>query len=52
MAAFQFYLQLGKQKSRVSGGISHVVFGKKFPGEDRSVKWCSVMMQQPVHLLP
>jgi hypothetical protein len=29
MPAFQFYLQLGKQKSRVSGDDSHADFGKK-----------------------
>jgi hypothetical protein len=50
MAAFQFYLQLGKEKSRVGGG-SHVVFGKKFPGEKGIVKQCVVVMQQPVILL-
>jgi hypothetical protein len=35
MVAFQFYLQLGNQKSR-----------------SRNVRWCVVVMQQPVLLLP
>jgi hypothetical protein len=53
MAAFQLYLQSGKQrKVGWVGDHSHVVFGQKFPGEKRSVRWCVVVMQQPVHLLP
>jgi hypothetical protein len=36
MAAFQSYLQSGKQrKVGWVGDESHVVFGKKFPGEKR-----------------
>jgi hypothetical protein len=36
MVAFQFYLQSGKQrKVGWVGDDSHVVFGKKFPGENR-----------------
>jgi hypothetical protein len=49
MAAFQFYLQLGKQREvRWVGDGSHVVFGKKLPGEKGSVRWCFVLIQQPV----
>jgi hypothetical protein len=54
MAAFQFYLQSGKQR-KVAGGYvrqvgwvgneSHVPFGQKFPGEKGS-------MHQPVLLSP
>jgi hypothetical protein len=36
----------------VSGDDNHVAFGQKFPDEKGSVKWCVVMMQQPVLLLP
>jgi hypothetical protein len=53
MEAFQFYLQLGKQ--RKVGWVeddSLVVSGQKFPDEKGSVRWCVVMMQQPVLLLP
>jgi hypothetical protein len=49
MAAFQFYLQLGKQrKERWMVEDSHVIFGKKLPSGKRSV----VAMQQPVLLWP
>jgi hypothetical protein len=34
------------------GDKSHVIFGQKFLGEKGSVKWCVVVMQQPVILLP
>jgi hypothetical protein len=38
MAAFQFYLQLGKQrKVGWVGDDSHVLFSKKFPAEKGSV---------------
>jgi hypothetical protein len=49
MVVFQFNLLSGKQ--RKVGWVrndSHVVFGKKFPGEKGSVKQCIVMMQQSV----
>jgi hypothetical protein len=53
MAAYQFYLQPGKQrKAGWAGDDSHVVFGQKFPGKKGSVRWCIVMMQQPVLLSP
>jgi hypothetical protein len=52
MAAFQFYLQSGKQKSRVGGGWQSCCFGQKFPGEKGSVRMCVVIIQQPVPLLP
>jgi hypothetical protein len=42
-AAFQYHLQLGKQKIKVSGDDSHVIFNQEFG---------DVMMQQPVLLLP
>jgi hypothetical protein len=52
MAAFQFYLQSGKQR-RVGwvGDDCHIVFGQKFPGEKVSVIQY-VVMQQQVLLLP
>jgi hypothetical protein len=51
MAAFQFYLQSGKQrKVWWVGNDSHVVFGKKFPGEKGSVRQYIVVMQQLVLL--
>jgi hypothetical protein len=50
MAAFQFYLQSGKQKRRVGGDESYVVFGQKFSGEKGSVTRCVVVLQQPVPL--
>jgi hypothetical protein len=34
------------------GDDSRVVFDKKFPGEKGSMRWCIVVMQQPVLLLP
>jgi hypothetical protein len=38
MAAFQFYLQLGKQrKVGLVADNSHVLLGKKFPAEKGSV---------------
>jgi hypothetical protein len=40
------------QASRVGGGDSHAVFGKKFPGKKGSVRRCIVVMQQPVLLSP
>jgi hypothetical protein len=53
MVAFPFYLQSGKKgKVRWVGDNSHVVFGQKFAGEKGSVKWCVVVIQQPVILLP
>jgi hypothetical protein len=46
MAAFQFYLQLGKQrKVGWVGDESHIVFGQIFPGEKGSVTWCVVVLQ-------
>jgi hypothetical protein len=51
IAAFQFYLQSGKQrKVRWVGDDSHVGFGQEFPGEEGSVRRCVVVMQQPVPL--
>jgi hypothetical protein len=50
MAAFQFCIQSGKQR-RVGcvRDNSHVGFGKKkFPGKKGSVRWCAVMIQQPI----
>jgi hypothetical protein len=34
------------------GFESHIVFGKKFPGEKGIVRPCDVVMQQPVTLSP
>jgi hypothetical protein len=34
------------------GYDSHFVLGDKFPGEKGTVRWCIVMMQKPVLLLP
>jgi hypothetical protein len=31
---------------------SHIVFDQIFAGEEGSGRWCFVMMQQPVLLLP
>jgi hypothetical protein len=46
LAAFQFYLQSGKQrKVGWVGDDSHVIFCQKVPGEKGSVRWCIVMMQ-------
>jgi hypothetical protein len=53
MAAFQLYLQAGKQKSKVVVDYdSHVVFGGEFPGGKGSMRRCIVLMQQPVLLSP
>jgi hypothetical protein len=53
MVAFQFYLQSGKQrKVGWVGDNNHVVYGKKFPGGNSSVRQCVVVMQQPVPLSP
>jgi hypothetical protein len=52
MTAFQFCLQSGKEKSRVGGDDSRVVFGQKYPGEEGNVRRCVVVMLQPVLLLP
>jgi hypothetical protein len=53
MAAFQFCLQLGKQrKVGWVGDESHVVFGQQFPGEKGNVRQCVIVMQQPVLLSP
>jgi hypothetical protein len=48
MAAFQFYLQSGKQWKLgwVRDG-SHVDFGQRFPGEKGSERRSVVVMQQP-----
>jgi hypothetical protein len=48
MAASQFYLLSQKQKSRVGGDDSRVVFDQTFPGEKGSVRRYVVLMQQPV----
>jgi hypothetical protein len=46
MAAFQFYLQSGKQrKVGWVGDDIHVVFGQKFTGEKGSVRWCVTVIQ-------
>jgi hypothetical protein len=53
MAAFQFYLQSGKQKK--VGGVgddNHVALGQKFHDEKGCVRRCVVVMQQPVLLSP
>jgi hypothetical protein len=48
MAAFQFYLQSGKQRKVGWLGVdSYVVFGQKFPSEKGSVRRYVVVMQQP-----
>jgi hypothetical protein len=60
MAACQSCLQSGKQKScrgpnqgsGVGGGDRHIVSVQKFPGENGSVRWCIIIMQQPVVLSP
>jgi hypothetical protein len=38
------------EKSRVGGGRVMLFLVKKFPGENGSVRWCVVVMQQPVFL--
>jgi hypothetical protein len=45
---FSFILNWGYRKVGWVGGDSHVVSGKKFPGEKGSVRLCVVMMQQAV----
>jgi hypothetical protein len=51
MAAFQFYLQLGKQrKEGWVGDDSHIDSGQKVPSENGSWRQCTVIMQQPVPL--
>jgi hypothetical protein len=53
MAAFQFYLLSGKQRTvKWVGNDSHVVFGYKFFDERESVRRCVIVMQQPVLLSP
>jgi hypothetical protein len=52
MVVFQFYLQSGKQKSRVGGGRKSLYFGQKLPGVKGSVRRCIVVMQQPVLFSP
>jgi hypothetical protein len=48
MAAFQFYLQPGKQrKVGWRGDDSHVVFSKKFPDEKGSMRWYIVSQKFP-----
>jgi hypothetical protein len=51
MVAFQFYLQLGKQKSRV-GGDDILFFVKISLVKKGNVRGCIVMMQQLVLLSP
>jgi hypothetical protein len=53
MAAFQFYLQSGKQ--RKVGWVadnSHIVCGKKYPAAKGNVRQGIVVMKQPVLLSP
>jgi hypothetical protein len=53
MAAFQLYLQSGKQRKVGFLGTTGILFlVKKIPGEKESVKRCVVVMQQPVLLSP
>jgi hypothetical protein len=43
------------QENRKIGWVredSHVIFGQNFPTERGSVRWCVVVMQQPVLLSP
>jgi hypothetical protein len=42
-----FIFNRGKRKVAWVEDGSHVVFGKKFPGEKESERRCIVMMQQP-----
>jgi hypothetical protein len=44
MAAFQFYLQSGNSKVWLVRNGSHIVFGKKFPGEKIGERQCVVVM--------
>jgi hypothetical protein len=51
MATFQFYLEVGKQrKVGQVGDNSHVVSGQKSTCGKGSVRWCIIMMQEPVLL--
>jgi hypothetical protein len=52
MAAFQFYLQSGKQRKVEWVGDDSHVFGQQFPAENGSVRRCTVVTQQPVLLSP
>jgi hypothetical protein len=52
MAAFQLYLQRGKQRKVGSVGDESHVFEKKFPNEKGNVIRCVVVMQQPAILSP
>jgi hypothetical protein len=45
MAAFQFYLQSGKQKNVMWVGDNSHVFGETFPGNKESVRRCIVVIQ-------
>jgi hypothetical protein len=50
--SFSFILNQGNRKVGCVENDSHVVLGKKFHGEKRSVRRCVVVMQQPVLLSP
>jgi hypothetical protein len=50
--AFSFIFDWGNRKVGWVGIDSYVVFGQKFPGEERSVRQCVFMMPQPVLLSP
>jgi hypothetical protein len=52
MAASQFHLQSGKQRSRAVEGRQSYCFWQKIPWWKRSARRCIVMMQQPVLLWP
>jgi hypothetical protein len=41
-----------KKKLGWVGDDSHIVVGQKFSGENGRMRWCTVMMQQPVLLSP
>jgi hypothetical protein len=45
---FNFIFNRGNRKVGQVGDDSHVVFGQKFPGVKGSVRWCVVVMKQPV----
>jgi hypothetical protein len=45
MAAFQFIFKWGNRKVGWVRDDSHVVFGKKLPGEKGSARYCIVIMQ-------
>jgi hypothetical protein len=49
---FSFICNWENRKIGWVGDDSHVVFSQKFLGEKGSVRWCVVMMQQPVLLSP